>query len=51
MRFYPKVEEGSTVNVPQKASGSQVGDIIKQAGLSLVTIVASVLVAKVVTNF
>lgn len=51
MHLYPKVQEGSTVNVPQKSSGSQVGDIIKQAGLSLVTIVASVLVAKVVANF
>ena len=51
MHLYPKVEEGSTVNVPQKPSGSQVGEIIKQAGLSLITIVASVLVAKVVGNF
>jgi polysaccharide biosynthesis/export protein len=51
LHFYPKVAEGSTVNVPTKTQGSQVGDIIKQAGLSLVTIVTSVLVAKVVTNF
>ncbi len=51
MHFYPRVEEGSTVNVPAKAQGSQVGDIVKQAGLSLVTIVASVLVAKIVSNF
>jgi polysaccharide biosynthesis/export protein len=48
MHFYPKVAEGSTVNVPEKAEGSQVGDIIKQAGLSIVTIVTGVLVAKVV---
>ncbi len=51
MHFYPKVAEGSTVNVPLKPTGSQVGDIVKQAGLSLITIVASVLVAKVVANF
>jgi protein involved in polysaccharide export with SLBB domain len=50
MHFYPKVAEGSTVNVPYKAEGSQVGDIVKQAGLSLVTIVASVLVAKAVSG-
>jgi polysaccharide biosynthesis/export protein len=51
LHFYPKVAEGSVVNVPAKAAGSQVGDIVKQAGLSLVTIVTSVLVAKIVTNF
>lgn len=51
LHIYPKVAEGSVVNVPAKAAGSQVGDIVKQAGLSLVTIVTSVLVAKIVTNF
>ncbi len=50
MHFYPKVAEGSTVNVPEKAEGSQVVDIFKQAGLSIVTIVTSVLVAKIITN-
>ncbi len=50
MHFYPRVAEGSTVNVPEKADGSQVGEIIKQAGLSIVTIVTGVLVAKVVGN-
>ena len=49
--FYPKVAEGSIVNVPTKPSGSQVGDIVKQAGLSLVTIVTGVLVAKIVAKF
>ncbi|MGC4100051.1 SLBB domain-containing protein [Ferruginibacter sp.] len=48
--FYPKVAEGSTVNVPFKAEGSQVVDIVKQAGLSIVTIVTGVLVAKVVSG-
>jgi polysaccharide biosynthesis/export protein len=48
MHFYPRVAEGSTVNVPEKAEGSQVIDIFKQAGLSIVTIVTSVLVAKVI---
>jgi polysaccharide biosynthesis/export protein len=48
--FYPKVAEGSVVNVPTKPSGSQVGDIVKQAGLSLVTIVTGVLVAKIVSQ-
>jgi polysaccharide biosynthesis/export protein len=51
MHFYPRVAEGSTVNVPQKAEGSQVVDIVKQAGLSIVTIVTGVLVAKVVSGF
>jgi protein involved in polysaccharide export with SLBB domain len=51
LHFYPKVAEGSTVNVPFKAEGSQVVDIVKQAGLSVVTIVTSVLVAKVVGGF
>jgi protein involved in polysaccharide export with SLBB domain len=50
MHFYPRVAEGSTVNVPQKSEGSQVVDIIKQAGLSIVTIVTGVLVAKVVSG-
>lgn len=50
MHFYPKVAEGSVVNVPTKPNGSQVGDIVKQAGLSLVTIVSGVLVAKVVSG-
>ncbi|MFN8254033.1 MAG: SLBB domain-containing protein [Ferruginibacter sp.] len=50
LHFYPRVEEGSTVNVPTKPNGSQVGDIVKQAGLSLVTIVTGVLVAKVVSQ-
>ncbi len=48
--FYPRVEEGSTVNVPSKPNGSQVGDIVKQAGLSLVTIVTGVVVAKIVAK-
>jgi len=48
LHFYPKVAEGSTVNVPAKPEGSQVVDIFKQAGLSVVTIVTGVLVAKVV---
>lgn len=50
IHFYPKVAEGSTVNVPFKAEGSQVVDIVKQAGLSIVTIVTGVLVAKVVAG-
>jgi polysaccharide biosynthesis/export protein len=50
LHFYPKVAEGSTVNVPFKTESSQVIDIFKQAGLSIITIVASVLVAKVVSN-
>jgi protein involved in polysaccharide export with SLBB domain len=50
LHFYPKVAEGSTVNVPFKPGSSQVGDIVKQAGISLITIVASVLVAKVVAG-
>ncbi len=50
LHFYPKVAEGSTVNVPFKAEGSQVVDIVKQAGLSIVTIVTGVLVAKAVSR-
>ncbi|MEI8060530.1 MAG: SLBB domain-containing protein, partial [Ferruginibacter sp.] len=50
LHFYPKVSEGSTVNVPIKAQGSQVGDIIKQSGITLITIVSSVFVAKIVAN-
>lgn len=50
LHFYPKVAEGSTVNVPFKAEGSQVVDIVKQAGLSIITIVTGVLVAKVVAG-
>jgi protein involved in polysaccharide export with SLBB domain len=50
MHFYPKVAEGSTVNVPYKSEGSQVVDIVKQAGLSIITIVTGVLVAKVVSG-
>jgi polysaccharide biosynthesis/export protein len=50
LHFYPKVAEGSTVNVPFKNEGSQVGEIVKQAGLSLVTIVTGVLVAKAVSG-
>jgi polysaccharide biosynthesis/export protein len=50
LHFYPKVAEGSTVNVPFKTEGSQVADIFKQAGLSIITIVTGVLVAKVVSG-
>jgi polysaccharide biosynthesis/export protein len=50
IHFHPKVAEGSTVNVPQKSEGSQVLDIFKQAGISIITIVTGVLVAKVVSN-
>jgi protein involved in polysaccharide export with SLBB domain len=50
LHFYPKVAEGSTINVPFKAEGNQVVDIVKQAGLSIVTIVTGVLVAKVVSG-
>jgi polysaccharide biosynthesis/export protein len=48
--FYPRVAEGSTVNVPFKTESSQVVDIFKQAGLSIITIVTGVLVAKVVAK-
>jgi polysaccharide biosynthesis/export protein len=50
IHFHPKVAEGSTVNVPQKSEGSQVLDIFKQAGISVITIVTGVLVAKIVGN-
>lgn len=50
LHFYPRVAEGSTVNVPSKPGGSEVVDIVKQAGLSLVTIVTGVVVAKIVAN-
>jgi polysaccharide biosynthesis/export protein len=50
LHFYPKVAEGSTINVPFKTESSQVADIFKQAGLSIITIVTGVLVAKVVSG-
>jgi polysaccharide biosynthesis/export protein len=51
IHFYPKVEEGSTVNVPAKPNGSQVGDILKQAGLSLITSSTVAVVAYILTRF
>jgi protein involved in polysaccharide export with SLBB domain len=51
LHFYPKIAEGCTVNVPTKNTSSEVLDIFKQAALTLVTITASVLVAKIVANF
>ncbi len=50
LHFYPKIAEGSTVNVPFKAEGSQVVDIVRQSGLSIVTLVTGVLVAKIVAG-
>jgi protein involved in polysaccharide export with SLBB domain len=50
MHFYPKVAEGSVVNVPVKPNGSQVGDIVKQAGLSLITSLSAIMVATVVAK-
>jgi polysaccharide biosynthesis/export protein len=51
LHFYPKVAEGCTVHVPLKPNGSQVGDIVKQAGLSLVTGISLVLAANIVSKF
>ncbi len=50
MHFYPKVEEGSTVMVPTKPSGSQVGEVIRNAGMQLITTAAAIGVSAVIAN-
>jgi polysaccharide biosynthesis/export protein len=50
MHFYPKVQEGCIINVPLKPRGSEVVHIVKQAGISAITIVTSILAARVIAG-
>lgn len=48
LRFYPKVEEGSIVKVPQKPKGEAVVDAIKTTLLSAIPVVLSAFILKFV---
>ena len=47
IHFYPKVEEGSIVNVPFRPEGKGVTDIVQQALLSLLPVVTAALLARI----
>lgn len=44
--FYPKIEEGSVVNIPKRPEGQEVLDIVKQTAVSLVPIFVTALLLK-----
>jgi|GEM_PF-3121584 len=46
MHFYPKVEEGSMITVPQKPEKQDAGDVIKTVLLSTVPIILTGVILK-----
>lgn len=49
--FYPKVQQGATVNVPFRPEGKGASDILSQALLSLLPIVTAAILARVLIKF
>lgn len=50
IHFYPKVQEGSTVNVPFRPEGKGITDVAQQIMLSIVPIAAAAIIAKVLVK-
>ena len=50
LHFYPKVSEGSTVNVPFRPEGADVSDSVKQILLSTIPIVTATVIAKILVK-
>jgi protein involved in polysaccharide export with SLBB domain len=48
LHFYPKVKEGSTVNVPVRPAGAEVTDTVMQVVVSSIPIVAAALIVKLI---
>ena len=46
IHFYPKVEEGSTVNVPFRPEGKGASDVAQQVMLSIIPIVTAAVIAR-----
>ena len=46
IHFYPKVEEGSTINVPFRPEGKGVTDVAQQVMLSIIPIVTAAVIAR-----
>ena len=47
IHFYPKVEQGATVNVPFRPEGKGASDIVSQALISLLPVVTAAILARV----
>ena len=50
LHFYPRVAQGSTVNVPEREEGKEVTDTIKQIVVSAIPIAVAALIAKVLVK-
>jgi protein involved in polysaccharide export with SLBB domain len=50
LHFYPRVAQGSTVNVPEREEGKEVTDTIKQIVISAIPIAVAALIAKVLVK-
>ncbi|MBS1513004.1 MAG: SLBB domain-containing protein [Bacteroidetes bacterium] len=48
--FYPKVAEGSTVNVPFRPEGADVSDSVKQIVISTIPIITATIIAKILVK-
>ena len=46
--FYPKIEEGCTINVPTRPEGTQVGTTVLQVVLATVPIITGAVIAKAI---
>jgi protein involved in polysaccharide export with SLBB domain len=46
--FYPKIEEGCTINVPVKEKGADLGNTLLQVALATVPIVTGAIIAKII---
>ena len=47
LHFYPKVAEGSTVNVPFRPEGAEVTDTVKQIVVSSIPVITATVIAKI----
>ncbi|HMJ48941.1 MAG TPA: hypothetical protein VK498_16530, partial [Ferruginibacter sp.] len=48
MKFYPRVEEGSTVNVPYRPEGSELSDITKSVIVAAIPVILTGIIFKYV---
>ncbi len=50
IHFYPKVEQGSTVNVPFRPEGKGASDVAQQIILSIIPVVTAAVIAKILVK-
>jgi len=50
IHFYPKVEQGSTINVPFRPEGKGVSDVAQQIMLSIIPVVTAAVIARILVK-